>query len=98
MAVTAIDLTRDHYQRPEVKEIITKYAMPGAGGLPIVNKNATEGGHPRWIVTRIPKIMLLKELKLYEDLGKHGPKEERKEPGGDAANTSTRKKVEPQRG
>jgi phage/plasmid-associated DNA primase len=28
MAVTATDITREHYQRPEVKEIIAKFAMP----------------------------------------------------------------------
>jgi hypothetical protein len=32
MAATATDETRAHYQRPEVKEIITKYALPGASG------------------------------------------------------------------
>ena len=31
MAVTATDETRAHYQRPEVREIITRYAMPGDG-------------------------------------------------------------------
>ena len=31
MAIIATDLTREHYQRPEVREIICKYAMPGDG-------------------------------------------------------------------
>lgn len=37
MAITATDETRAHYQRPEVKEIITKYAMPGEGAWRALN-------------------------------------------------------------
>ena len=37
MAVTATDLTREHYQRPEVREIITKFAMPGDGAWRALN-------------------------------------------------------------
>jgi len=29
MAATATDMTREHYSRPEVREIISKFAMPG---------------------------------------------------------------------
>ena len=31
MDVTATEETRAHYQRPEVREIITRYAIPGDG-------------------------------------------------------------------
>ncbi len=31
MSSTATDLTREHYMRPEVREIISKFAMPGEG-------------------------------------------------------------------
>lgn len=37
MAITATDETRAHYQRPEVKEIITRYAMPGEGAWRALN-------------------------------------------------------------
>lgn len=43
MTVTATDLTREHYQRPEVREIITQYAMPGNGTWRALN-----GDFHRW--------------------------------------------------
>ena len=43
MAVTATDETREHYLRPEVKEIVTRYAMPGEGAWRALN-----GDFHRW--------------------------------------------------
>ena len=43
MSSTATDLTREHYQRPEVREIVTKYALPGDG-----NWRALNGDFVRW--------------------------------------------------
>jgi hypothetical protein len=40
---TATDLTREHYQRHEVREIITKFAMPGEGTWRALN-----GDFHRW--------------------------------------------------
>jgi hypothetical protein len=40
---TATDLTREHYQRPEVREIISKFAMPGDGTWRALN-----GDFHRW--------------------------------------------------
>ncbi len=42
MASTATDPTREHYQRPEVKEIITRFAMPDNG------MRALNGDFHRW--------------------------------------------------
>jgi DNA primase large subunit len=43
MASTASELTIEHYQRPEVREIITKFAMPRDG-----NWRALNGDFHRW--------------------------------------------------
>jgi hypothetical protein len=40
---TATDLTREHYQRPEVREIINRFAMPGDGTWRALN-----GDFHRW--------------------------------------------------
>ncbi len=44
MAATATDLTREHYQRPEVRAIITKYALPDDNG----NWRALNGDFHVW--------------------------------------------------
>jgi len=56
MAVTASDLTREHYQRPEVREIISKFALPGEGTWRALNgdfhawyRYSKEGGLARLI-------------------------------------------------
>jgi hypothetical protein len=43
MTDTATDMTREHYQRPKVREIICKFAMPGDGTWRALN-----GGFHRW--------------------------------------------------
>ena len=43
MSSTATDLTREHYMRPEVREIISKFAMPGEGTWRALN-----GDFHRW--------------------------------------------------
>ncbi len=43
MPSTATDLTREHYMRPEVREIISKFAMPGEGTWRALN-----GDFHRW--------------------------------------------------
>jgi hypothetical protein len=43
MAATATDLTREHYQKPEVRDIICKFALPGHGAWRALN-----GDFERW--------------------------------------------------
>jgi len=43
MAATATELTRNHYQRPEVRDIISKFALPGEGFWRALN-----GDFHRW--------------------------------------------------
>ena len=47
MATTATDITREHYQRPEVREIICKFALPGDGSWRALN-----GDFHRWYKNR----------------------------------------------
>lgn len=70
MAATATDLTREHYQRPEVREIITKFAMPGQG-----NWRALNGDFHCWYRYRDApaghEARLLNAIEDYEELTKH---------------------------
>jgi hypothetical protein len=43
MAATATDITREHYLRPEVREIISQFALPGNGTWRALN-----GDFHRW--------------------------------------------------
>jgi hypothetical protein len=54
MASTATDLTREHYQRPEVRETILKFAKPENGGWRALN-----GDFHKWYAYEGDNIRLL---------------------------------------
>ncbi|VVB64506.1 Eukaryotic and archaeal DNA primase, large subunit [uncultured archaeon] len=61
---TATDLTREHYQRAEVREIITKFAMPGDGTWRALN-----GDFHRWYrYSDNGQARLLNVIEDYEHL------------------------------
>ena len=61
---TATDLTLEHYQRPEVREIITKFAMPGDGSWRALN-----GDFCRWYMYSInDQARLLNAVEDYDEI------------------------------
>jgi len=62
MVSTATDITREHYQRPEVKAIITKFALPGEGAWRALN-----GDFWRWY-SHFNEGRLLNATKDYDQL------------------------------
>jgi hypothetical protein len=61
---TATDLTREHYQRPEVREIITKFAMPGDGTWRALN-----GDFYRWYrYSTNEQARLLNAVEDYDEI------------------------------
>ena len=65
MASTATDMTREHYQRPEVKEIITRFAMHGEVGT----WRALNGDFSRWYrYDDLGKARLLNAVEDYDHL------------------------------
>jgi hypothetical protein len=62
MAITADAQTREHYLRPEVKEIITKFALPGEGAWRALN-----GDFWRWY-SHFNEGRLLNATRDYEGL------------------------------
>jgi hypothetical protein len=65
MASTATDMTREHYQRPEVKEIITRFAMNGEVGT----WRALNGDFSRWYrYDDLGKARLLNAVEDYDHL------------------------------
>lgn len=65
MASTATDMTREHYQRPEVKEIITRFAMDGEVGT----WRALNGDFSRWYrYDELGKARLLNAVEDYDHL------------------------------
>jgi len=69
MAATATELTREHYLRPEVREIINRFAMPGDGIWRALN-----GDFHRWYRYRDSpagrEARLLNAVEDYEELAK----------------------------
>lgn len=65
MAVTATDLTREHYLRAEVKEIITKFAMPGDGAWRALN-----GDFSWWYARAEEDARLMNFVMDYETITK----------------------------
>ena len=64
MSDSATDLTREHYQRPEVREIITKFAMPGGGTWRALN-----GDFHRWYKnSNDGRARLLNAIEDYEEI------------------------------
>ncbi|WP_348305439.1 phage/plasmid primase, P4 family [Methanothrix sp.] len=63
MASTATDLTREHYARPEIREIITKFTMPGDG-----NWRAINGDFWRWYRYAGSDARLLNVVEDYDEL------------------------------
>ena len=61
-ALTATDTTREHYQRPEVKAIITRFALPGEGAWRALN-----GDFWRWY-SHFNEGRLLNATKDYDQL------------------------------
>ena len=69
MASSATEMTIEHYQRPEVREIITRFAMPGNGIWRALN-----GDFHRWYRYRdspaVREARLLNAVEDYEELAK----------------------------
>ncbi|MDD1762692.1 MAG: hypothetical protein LUQ59_10730 [Methanothrix sp.] len=64
MAVTATDITREHYLRPEVREIISRFALPGNGTWRALN-----GDFHRWYRNSTDgRARLLNVCEDYEEL------------------------------
>jgi len=63
MAATATDLTREHYARPEVREIITRFTMPGDGSWRAIN-----GDFWRWYRYAGSDARLLNVVEDYDEL------------------------------
>lgn len=63
MAITATDITREHYQRPGIREIITKFAMPDNGW------RALNGDFHRWYAySQDGQARLLNIVDDYEEI------------------------------
>ena len=64
MAATATDITREHYLRPEVREVISRFALPGNGTWRALN-----GDFHRWYRNSTDgRARLLNVCEDYEEL------------------------------